>query len=538
MKQLLSALLTWRWLRLSLAITTFVVVILVLSTSSGSVGYLSSWGANVRVYEDSSATMQWYPAIAVDSAGNAYAVWQDYRNGISNPDIYFSYRPAGGNWGASVRVNDDVSNRAQSYPAIAVDAAGNAYAVWQDYRDGDDNIYFSYRPAGGQWQPNIKVNDDAGTASQWAPAIAIDAAGNAYAVWDDKRGGTVVNVYASYRPAGGHWQPNVKVNDGSAAWQQCMPAIAADRWGNAYAVWQDSRSGTNNPDIYFSYRPAGGNWQPNVKISDDPGITRQEFPAIVVDNNGTAYAVWQDYRNGNYDIYFSYRPAGGMWQANQNVSYDSTKAQNYPALAVDADGTVYVIWHDYRNNNLDIYFSYRWPGSTWQAGVKVNDDSGTAAQQMPAIAVSPDGRAYAVWQDSRLGNDDIYFSFRPAMPAPPTPTATPSPTATATRTPSSTPTGTNTPTMTPTPTGTNTPTMTPTPTPTETPTETLTETPASTPTTTPHVPSPTLTPTSTSSVEPTPTATETVAPETPTPTPTAPQFLYLPLVMSRYSGDW
>ncbi len=37
---------------------------------------------------------------------------------------------------------------------MAVDAGGNAYAVWEDGRNNPPGIYFSYRPAGGAWGTN------------------------------------------------------------------------------------------------------------------------------------------------------------------------------------------------------------------------------------------------------------------------------------------------------------------------------------------------------------------------------------------------
>ncbi|HIC90387.1 MAG TPA: hypothetical protein EYP04_13430, partial [Anaerolineae bacterium] len=78
----------------------------------------------------------------MDADGNAYAVWGDRRNG--NDDIYFAYRPAGGDWGTNVKVNDDAGSAWQRTPSIAVDADGNAYAVWQDERHTTDHVYFSY----------------------------------------------------------------------------------------------------------------------------------------------------------------------------------------------------------------------------------------------------------------------------------------------------------------------------------------------------------------------------------------------------------
>jgi len=369
------------------------------------------WSANVRVNDDTGQAAQYYPSISIDASGNAYAVWDDDRNG--NWDIYFSYRPAGGTWAANVRVND-VSTGVRLNPSIAADSGGNAYAVWGDCRDGNWDIYFSYRPAGGTWGANVRVNDDAGMIAQGLPAIAVDASGNAYAVWADERNGDW-DIYFSYRPAGDTWGANVRVNDDAGQAAQYHPSIAIDASGNAYAVWSDSRNGDS--DIYFSYRPAGGNWGTNLKVNDDPGTAEQWESAIAVDASGNAYAVWGDCRDGNWDIYFSYRPAGGTWGANVRVNDDAgTIAQGWPAIAVDASGNAYAVWGDSRNASPDIYFSYRPAGGTWGANVRVNDDARDFTHQKsdPSIAVDGSGNAYAVWGDYRDGNWDIYFSYRPA----------------------------------------------------------------------------------------------------------------------------
>jgi len=367
------------------------------------------WGTNVKVNDDPGTTGQSYPSIAVDGSGNAYAVWGDGRNG--NYDIYFSYRPAGGSWGANVKVNDGPGASYYSEPDIVVDASGNAYVVWHDERNGNLDIYFSYRPAGGSWGVNVKVNDDLGTAAQAFPSIAVDASGNAYAAWTDYRTGGG-DIYFSYRPAGGSWGTNVKVNDGPGSTWEWEPDIATDSSGNAYAIWRDSR--LFDDDIYFSYRPADGSWGANVKVNDDLAPANQWSPSVAVDASGNAYAVWWDYRNGNGDIYFSYRPAGGSWGVNLKVSDDpGTAVQGLPAIAVDATGNAYAVWTDGRDPMYreDIYFSYRPAAGNWEANVWVNDDLGSAIQLFPAIAVDGRGNAYAVWEDEREGDSDIYFSY-------------------------------------------------------------------------------------------------------------------------------
>jgi len=314
------------------------------------------WDANEKVNDDSATAEQRAPDIAVDSAGNAYAVWRDYRNG--NYDIYFSYRPAGGKWGVNERVNDDAGVEVQEWPAIVVDRPGNAYAVWEDHRNGDPDVYFSYQPMGGGWSVSQRV-DDGGTTNVDCPDLAIDSVGNLYALWQDWRNGDP-DVYFSYRPAGGGWGANERVSDDTTGTTQYPGAIAVDGASNAYAVWPDKRNGDENTDIYFSYRPSGGHWNANERINDDAGIAEQWGPAIAVDDAGNAYALWQDNRNGNFDVYFSYRPVGGTWGANMQVNDDAGTADQYTvAIAANGATDVVAIWQDRRSGNSDIYFSYR-----------------------------------------------------------------------------------------------------------------------------------------------------------------------------------
>jgi hypothetical protein len=138
----------------------------------------ATWGINYRVNDDVATTSQSNPVIETDGAGNTYALWEDARNG--NPDIYFAYRSSEGTWGANVKVNDDAGTAMQYMPALAVDESGNAYALWADWRNGDPDIYFAYRPAGGNWQTNVRLNDDPGTEAQLHPDIVVDTGSNLY----------------------------------------------------------------------------------------------------------------------------------------------------------------------------------------------------------------------------------------------------------------------------------------------------------------------------------------------------------------------
>ncbi|MEE8392268.1 MAG: Ig-like domain-containing protein, partial [Anaerolineae bacterium] len=265
---------------------------------------------------------------------------------------------------------------------------------------------------------NVKVNDDPGTAQQRDPAIAVDGNGNAHAVWADYREGNS-DIYYAYRPAGGAWGANVKVNDDGAA-SQHVPAIAVDGNGNAHAVWVDSREGNYdvNYDVYYAYRPAGGTWGANVKVNDDPGTATQYSPAIAVDGNGNAHAVWVDEREGNYDVYYAYHPAGGAWGANVKVNDDpGTALQYFPAIAVDGNGNAYVVWHDQRFGAWRVYFAHSLPTSEYRsAGTYTSPVLDTrmitaAWESLAHVSTVPAGASLAFETRSRASGEDVWSDW-------------------------------------------------------------------------------------------------------------------------------
>jgi murein DD-endopeptidase MepM/ murein hydrolase activator NlpD len=404
--------------RLHLCMSLAVVLLGALRAQVAEAGELrrakadSPWGANERV-NDADTAYRNMAFVAVDPEGNAYAVWRDEREG--NADIYFRYRSAGGSWGEDAKVNDDTGTAAQYNPSIAVDASGNAYAVWGDNRNGNWDIYFSYRPRGGSWGTNVRVNSDTGTATQYNSSIAVDSSGNGYVVWDDYRDGND-DVYFRYRSAAGSWGADFRVNDDSGTAYQFIPSIAVDQSGNAFVVWTDSRNG--DEDIYFAYRSALGSWEPNTRVNDVT-VGDQCHQDIAVDHSGNAYAVWQDTRNGSYDIYFSYRPAGASWGTSVRVNDEegSGTPRTPTTIGVDPSGNAHAAWDDTRGESAAVYSSYRPSDGSWAKNVRVPDPDKTGAAAQ--VAVDSSGRSYTVYTRCLDMHDcNIYFSRNPTLQLP------------------------------------------------------------------------------------------------------------------------
>jgi len=101
------------------------------------------------------------------------------------------------------------------------------------------------------------------------------------------------------------------VDDGGT-FIQTSPSIAADNQGNVCAVWQDNRRG--QWDIYCAKSVDGGEtFLESVLVQDDThaGSSDQKAPAMAIGKGDVLYMVWQDARNGDWDIYFAMSADGG-----------------------------------------------------------------------------------------------------------------------------------------------------------------------------------------------------------------------------------
>ncbi|HEC79157.1 MAG TPA: T9SS type A sorting domain-containing protein [candidate division WOR-3 bacterium] len=347
-----------------------------------------------------SGCSQEWPSVAMSSAGDFVVVWEDARNG--DDDIYCQrYNYLGIPQGPSVRVNDDAGSTDQKEASVAIDSAGNSVIVWVDYRNGPANIYAQrYDPSGTPQGPNFQVS-----TGESHPSVGMDDMGNFVIVWVENQ-----DIYAQRFDSSGNPQgTSFKVNDDAGSNYQGCPRIAMDGEGNFVVTWSDHRSG--DLDIYAQRYDAAGNPQgPNFKVNDDVGSFAQDYSAVAIASTKDFVIVWGDRRNGNFDIYAQrYDSSGNPQGPNFKVNDAGPRNEWYCSVAMDSMGNFFIVWQDERDvpNLPNIYGQYYdAAGNPLGPNFLVNDELDLYVQFVPSVAMDEGGNSVVVWQDGR--GYDIY----------------------------------------------------------------------------------------------------------------------------------
>lgn len=153
------------------------------------------------------------PQVAIDGAGNFVVVWTSRNQDGSSWGIFGQRFSEGGKAAGSEFQVNSFTTGLQYAPAVAVDAAGGFLVTWMSaVQDGSDRGIFGqrYDAAGTRVAGEFRVNSYT-TNRQYAAAVTRDAADNFIVAWDsDGQDGALQGVYAKrYRALlfGGSFEP-------------------------------------------------------------------------------------------------------------------------------------------------------------------------------------------------------------------------------------------------------------------------------------------------------------------------------------------
>ena len=351
-----------------------------------------NWGTAVLIESNSSDDAQ-YPQIAIDSTGNAIAVWQQFDG--SRYKIQANRYVLNVGWGTPVTIDTGGTGSAGT-PQIAMDPAGNAIAVWLQWNGTRFGIFANRYTAGGSWGTAVAIDTGSSGASS-NPDIAMDPNGNAIAVWEQYDGTlTRDSIRANrYAVSGNAWGTAATIDSGGTGntGPSSNPRVAMDSNGNAIAVWEQTAGVRSNirANLYTGSWGAAG-----LIETDDTG--NAYLPQVAMDSNGNAIAVWEQSNGLRFSIHANRYTAGGNWgtaEAIDSGGSGSTGDSGNAQIAMASGGTAIAVWEQYDGSLINIRanrFAAGW------AVAQLIETSSDGDAQLPQVAMDSNGNAIAVWQ--------------------------------------------------------------------------------------------------------------------------------------------
>ncbi len=305
------------------------------------------------------------PEVATDADGSAYVFYSDsaHINCVRTTD-------AGATWSPASRVDDGNSGQADG-ARVAVDSAGNLVCVWCDDRSGQYRVRSSVSTDhGATWSPNVCVHNEVMPYDCSGADVFVQPGTNHYLVTATEpyevRPGLISKHSFLYRSTDGgqSFDPGVQLDTFD---DYCAhPHVVAD---DSHVVCDYSGSTqTSDAQIFTESRTlwtANDSWGPCTPVTDlDTAYTSYYCGNLAVSADARVHtALMISHSGGNHHVYYaSSSDYGASWSAREQVDDDSTNKQ-YPDIAADAAGHVYVVWVDGREGRFQIWFSTNNPAA-------------------------------------------------------------------------------------------------------------------------------------------------------------------------------
>ena len=359
----------------------------------------SQWQPDLRLTNDTATSYTSYgSAWSIATVGNlVHVVWFDSRDGDS--EIYYKRSTDGGaSWGADTRLSNAVG--LSEFPSIAASST-DVHVFWGDTRHGEFEIYYKRSTdSGTSWGADTRLTNDVDYSSYPSAAVSSQFV---HAAWEDFRDGDLEIYYKRSSDGGTSWGADTRLTNSAGDSENPSVAVSGTV---VHVVWNDDRDG-NNETYYKRSTDGGATWGVDTRLTNDPahGNLSSLFVA-----GAEVHVVWYDERDGNREIYYKRSTdAGVSWGVDTRLTIDPAPSNN-PSVSVSGL-IVHLVWHDERDGNKEIYYKRSTDGGlTWDADTRLTNAAGTSGR--PAVSIS--GQAvHVAWYDDRDGNSEVYYKQDP-----------------------------------------------------------------------------------------------------------------------------
>ena len=249
-----------------------------------------TWQAPVSLEGPQAGTAA--PDVVLDTTGRAVAVWASTSG--SGWRVHAASRGTDGFWSQATAISGPDATGSIA-PQLALEGTNDVTAVWSRSLGTSSVLESATRSAAtGAWSPARQLFPTGPDA--FAPQIAVNKRGDGVIVWtsSDQSG---LSVVASVRPAGRAWGPPTVLATATSG--AVAPQVAIDARGDALAVWTHSTGGFSR--VQAANRTAGsGAWSAPRTLSK--AGTDALTPQVALDNEGDGAISWARYDGQTFVI--------------------------------------------------------------------------------------------------------------------------------------------------------------------------------------------------------------------------------------------
>jgi hypothetical protein len=356
------------------------------------------WQAEVVLTSDVDADLPAYQTkIAADGQGHFFAIWsQAWKiEDATQIGVYGRRYLSAGGWEplTTLYAGDDGASATGALD-IAADDNGNATVVWagNDALWAHSTIHSARYACDTGWEPGQILSAD-GVQSATPPTVAMDAAGNAMAVWGQAAGDSQAHkgAQAARYTAGRGWETPTPIEPASTAETQssAMSRVGFDPSGGALAVWSHSaQSG-----IYANRWSNATGWGTATAIPGSITTGADEGVRLVIDRQGNALALWSHLGGG---LLASRYAVGGRWTAAELIDSGDCSSGD---IVVGPDGMLFAVWVRRTEDANAIVVNRSLSGARWGAGGRSIVTQAEDASD-PQIVVDRASMATVLWRQA------------------------------------------------------------------------------------------------------------------------------------------
>lgn len=361
--------------------------------------------------------------VGMDSQGNAIAVWLQ-EDGTARSVYAARYDVEAKTWSAPELLEQSSENA--GFVELAVGPSGRAVAIWQQKDAVEYSIFAAvFDEESKAWGAAAPV-ENANTVARH-PHVAVNAKGEAVAIWAQIQEPNSYMTFARRLDADSQsWvgSPTVlplqtSFEEGPGLGAAEAPRVALDPEGNAVAVWvqpvgnHGSAAGARQI-LASNYKKESDSWSV-AQILQKPGADAGSFPRVAMNSKGEAVVVWRQRMPGSgtnvrFDIMGSFlsSSSSSTWESAVNFDANIESHAYHPDVTLSESGvatTVWVEWPYETNPSLVEVFASRLSQTDQSPSIQLLS---AGAGLLPRVAVSRSVDATVFWKNYVNGK---YFPY-------------------------------------------------------------------------------------------------------------------------------